>query len=125
MLEELLEDNKNLEKINQKIKTVIKELGIEIKFNELASNLDIRLLKGSKKLILNIAEYISNGKIFKIKPINSGLKNKCIGYCLELRYGIIFSYVNIEAMNIISSDIEMNEFLANIPSNLFRRCLNN
>ena len=97
MLEELLEDNKKLEKINQKIKTVIKYLGIEIKFNELASNLDIRLLKGPKKLILIIAEYISNGKNFKIKPINSGLKNKCIDYCLELPYGTIFSYVNIEA----------------------------
>ena len=58
----------------EKIKTVIKELRIEIKFNELANNSDIRLLKGSKKSIPNIAAYISNGKNLKIKPIDSRLR---------------------------------------------------
>ena len=50
----------------EKIKTVIKELRIEMKFNELSNNSDITLLKGTKKSILNIAEYISNGKNLKI-----------------------------------------------------------
>ena len=44
------------------MKTVIKELWIEIKFNELANNLDIRLINGSKKSILNIVEYITDEK---------------------------------------------------------------
>ena len=43
----------------EKRKTVIKELEIEIKFNELGNILDIILLKGTKN---SIAEYISNGK---------------------------------------------------------------
>ena len=81
----------------------MKELRIEIKFNELTNNLDIRLLKGTKNFILNIAEYISNGKNLKIKPIDSSFKNKRIAYCLESSFGIISSssYVNIETMNIL------------------------
>ena len=38
----------------EKIKPIIKKLRIEIKSNELSNNLDIRLIKGSKKNILNI-----------------------------------------------------------------------
>ena len=55
-------------------------------------------------------EYIYNGENLKIKPTDSNLKNKCIAYCLELPFGILsFScYVNIEAMNIISFDVEIN-----------------
>ena len=111
----------------KKIKVVIKELRIEITFNELVNNLDIRLLKGSKKSILNIAEYISNGKNIKIKPIDSSFKNKHIAYCLELPFGIMSSssYIIIEIMNIISSDVEMNKVFTNNPSNLFYCCLNN
>ena len=40
---------------------------MEIKFNILANNLNIKLRKGSKKPILSIAEYISKGKNLKIK----------------------------------------------------------
>ena len=36
----------------EKIKTIIKELRIEIRFNELANNLEIRLSKGNKKFVL-------------------------------------------------------------------------
>ena len=48
-------------------------------------------------------------------PVDSSLKNKRIAYCFELPFGIICfsSYVNIETMNIISSDKKTNEFLAN------------
>ena len=111
----------------EKIKTVIRELRIEIIFHKLANNSDIRLLKGSKKSIPNIAAYISNGKNLKIKPNDSSFKNKRIAYCTELPFGIISSsnYVNIETMNIISSDVEMNKVLASNPSNLFYCCLNN
>ena len=67
---------------------------------ELANNLDIRLLKGSNKSILNIVEYVSNGTNIKIKPIDSSFKNNCIAYCLKLTFGIISSssYVNIESI---------------------------
>ena len=94
-------------------------LRIETKFNELANDLDIRLLKGTKNFIFNIAEYSSNGEHLKIKPIDSSFKKKRIAYCLELSFG------NIETMNIISSDVEMTKVLANNPSNLFYCCLNN
>ena len=35
-----------------------------------------------------------------------------MAYCFDLLFGIIspFSYVNIETMNIISSDVEANEY---------------
>ena len=83
-----------IEKINkfnkiEKRKTVIKKLRIEIKFNKLANNLDNRLLKETKNSILNIVEYISNGKNLKIKSVDSSLKNKRIAYCFELPFGII------------------------------------
>ena len=49
---------------------------MEIKFDQLANNLDIRLIQGSKKSVLNIAEWITNGKNLKIKPVDLSLKNK-------------------------------------------------
>ena len=75
---------------------MIKELRIEIKFNELVNNSGIRFIKGSKKSIVNTAEYISNEKNLKIKPIDSSFNNKRIAYCLELPFGIISfsSYLN-------------------------------
>ena len=57
---------------------------MKITFNELANNSGIRLLKGTKNSVLNIAESISNGKNLRIKPIYSSLKNQCIAYNFEL-----------------------------------------
>ena len=70
-----------IEKINKfnkivKIKTVIKEIRIETNINELANSLDIILIKETKKFILNIAEYITNRKNLKIKPVDSSLKKQ-------------------------------------------------
>ena len=45
-----------------------------MKFNELSNNIDIRLKKGTKNFILNIAEHITNGKNVKTKPVDSSLK---------------------------------------------------
>ena len=73
----------------EKIKTVIKELKIEIKFNALTHKLDIRLLKGTKNSILNTVEYISNGKNLKIKSVDLSLKNKHIAYWFELPFEMI------------------------------------
>ena len=79
-----------------------------IKFNEFASNLTIKLIKWPKNCILHTAECISNGKNLKIKPVDLSLEDKFITYCFELPCGIVShsSYVNIETMNIISSDVE-------------------
>ena len=83
-------------------------------------------LTGSNKFILNISEHISNGKNLKIKPIDSGLKNKRLA-CLQLPFRITSSssYVNFETMNTIFSDIEINKVFTNNPSNLFYYCWNN
>ena len=59
-----------------------------MKFNRLANNLNIELIKGSKKTILSIAEYVRNGKNLKIKPNDSNLKDKCIADSNELPFGI-------------------------------------
>ena len=79
-------------------------------------------MKGSKKPILSIAKYISNWKNCKIKLIDSSFKDKCVAYCNELPFGIlfIFSYLNIETMNIISSNVEINknELLVNKSNEL-------
>ena len=77
-------------------------------------------MKGLRNCILNTAEYISNGKNLKIKPINLILKDKSIACSLELTFRIISrsSSVNIIIMYIISSDVEINEnYLLGIKSN--------
>ena len=59
-----------------------------------------------------MTEYIFNGKNLKIKPIDSNFDNKQIAYCPDLPFGIISfnSFFNVETMNIISSDVEVNEY---------------
>ena len=98
-----------------------------MKFNELANNSDIGLIKISRKSIVNISEYISSGKSRKIKPIGSSFKNKRLDHFLELSFGMISSsrYIDIETMNIISFNVEMNKVLANNANSLFHCCLNN
>ena len=77
---------------------------------ELSNHWNIKLITGSKKPILNIVESVNNGKIFKIKLINSNLRNKCIAYCDELLFRVLspYRYLNTETMNIISSETEIN-----------------
>ena len=69
-------------------------------------------IKGVAKHILYMTEYISSGKNLKIKPIDSSFNNKQIAYCPDLPFGIISfnSFFNIETMNIISSDVEVDEY---------------
>ena len=59
-----------------------------------------------------MTEYIANGKNLKIKPIDSNFNNKQIAYCPGLPFRMISfnSFVNIETMNIIFSDVEVNEY---------------
>ena len=108
---------------NDFIKIVIKELRIEIKFNELADNSNIRSIKGNRNFVLNIAEYNTNRNNLKLKPVPSSLKINRTAYFFELLFGIT-SFFNIETMNIFSSNLEMNNLLANNPNNLIHFCLN-
>ena len=95
--------------IKQKTNPTIKER--EMKFNILSNDLNIKLIKGTRNSIFYMKEYINNGENLKIKPTDSNLKNKCIVYCPELPFEILYfpSYLDIKVMNIISSDVEINE----------------
>ena len=57
-------------------------------------------------------DYNNNGVNFRKKPINFSLKNKLIVFCSEFPFGILSfsSYVDIATVNIISFDVEMNEY---------------
>ena len=59
-----------------------------------------------------MAEYISNGKNLKIKPIDSNSNNKQTAYCPDSPFGIISfnSFVKIETKNIMFSDVEVHEY---------------
>ena len=97
-----------------------------MKFNKLSNDLNIKLIEGTNSTISYIKDYINNGENITIDPIDSSLKNKCIAYCPELSFGILSfsSYVDIEAMNIISSDVEINESkLLGVKSNKLANAL--
>ena len=73
--------------------------------------LSIKLIKESKKTIFSIAKSINNWKNLNLEPIDISLKDKCIAYRPELLFGrLSFCYINIERMNIISADMEINDF---------------
>ena len=59
------------------------------KFDKLSNNLNIKLIKGPRKSILYIKDYVNNGENLTIDPIDSSLKIKCIAYCLESPFGIL------------------------------------
>ena len=56
--------------------------------------------------------YIDNEKNLRKKPINLSIKNKQIGFCSNLPFRILSfsSYVDTEPMNIMSSNVDMNEY---------------
>ena len=50
-------------------------------------------------------------KSLKKRPVDLSLKNRQIAFCSDLIFGISFSsYVDIETMNVIFSDVVMNEY---------------
>ena len=61
------------------------------KFNKNSNNLNLKLIKGYKKDIQYMVDYINKGKSLMTKPIGFSNKNKCMTYCSELPHGI-FSY---------------------------------
>ena len=54
---------------------------------------------------------ISNKKNIRVELIDLTIKNKILLYCDELPFGILSfcSYLNIETMNIISSDMKVEQ----------------
>ena len=80
----------------------------EMEFNKLC----IYPIKTVAKHILYMTEYISNGKNLEMKPTDSNFNNKEIASCPSLLFGIISlnRFVNIETMNIIFSNVEVNEY---------------
>ena len=57
-------------------------------------------------------DYINKGKNLKTKPIDLSKKHKCMAYCSELPFGILFysSYIDLEKTKIVSSIVEKNEY---------------
>ena len=95
-LEELEKCERKTEIENEDWKE-LEKLKIERKFTELANHLSIKLIKGSKKAILSIADYISKGENLKIESIGSSVKDKGIAYRSILLFGLLspYSYLNI------------------------------
>ena len=80
----------------------------EMKFKKLSNNMNIKLVNGLGLYISLIKKNIDNGKNLKIKPVDSSIQNKEIACCSELAFGILSfnSYLDIESMSIISSNVE-------------------
>ena len=81
-----------------------------IMFNEFANKLNIKLMMWAENLVFNIVESISKGKNLKIRHIDTDIDGKSMTSNLELSFGIISmsEYINIDTMNIISSDVELD-----------------
>ena len=82
------------------------------KLNKLSNDLNIKLIKGNRNFILYMKNYINNGENLWKKSIDLSIKNEQITFCSNLPFGILSlsSYVDIESMNIISSNVDMNEY---------------
>ena len=72
---------------------------------------DIARKYRARNSILYIKYYINNGENLDKKPIDLSLKNKKIAFCTQLPFEILSfsSHVDNEEINVISSDVEMNE----------------
>ena len=81
-------------------------------FNKFSNDLNIKLIKGNRNFILYMKNYINNGENLKKKPIDLSIKNKQIAFCSNLPFGVLSlsSNVDIESINIISSNVDMNEY---------------
>ena len=84
----------------------------KIKFNKLSNSLNIKLIKGDKKNIQYMVDYINKGKKLQMKPIYLSNKNKCTAYCSKLPSEILSysSYIDFEKMKTVSSIVEKNEY---------------
>ena len=81
-------------------------------FNKLSNYLNIKLIKGNRSFIFYMKDYINNEESLNKRPIDLSIKNKQVAFSSNLPFGILSfsSYVDIETMNIIFSDLDMNEY---------------
>ena len=70
------------------------------------------MLTGNRNFIFYKKNYINNRENLRKIPIDLSIKNKQIAFCPNLPFGILSlsSYLDIASMNIISSNVEMNEY---------------
>ena len=76
---------------------------IKINFEKLSNSLNIRLIKGKKKDILEtkyMVDYINSGRNRVKKLIDLSIKKEFMVYCSELSFGILsyYSYINLAKM---------------------------
>ena len=79
-------------------------------FNEFADKLNIRLVLWLKNLVFSFLKNIFTGKKNKIRPMDTDLKGKSIAYSPLLPFALLSmsEFINIDTMNIISSDVEID-----------------
>ena len=67
---------------------------------KLSNSLNVKLIKGDRKNIQYLVDYINKGENLIKKPIDLSNKNKCMAYCSELPFGILSysSYIDLEKM---------------------------
>ena len=79
-------------------------------FKEFANKLSIKVVMWPKNIVFNIVESISKRKNFKIRHIDIDFDGKNMTCNPELSLGLICmsEYINIDTLNIISSDVEID-----------------
>lgn len=80
------------------------------KFNKLFNDLNIKLIKGNRSLIVYIKQYINNAENLTKRSFDLSIKNKQISFCFDLTFGVLSlsSYADIESVSIISFAIDGN-----------------
>ena len=73
---------------------------IKNNFSKLSNSLNIKLIKGDKKNIQYMVDYINKGENLIKRPIDLSNKNKCMAYCSDLPFGILSysSYTDLQKM---------------------------
>ena len=79
-------------------------------FNEFADKLNIKLVLWHKNLVFSFLKNICTGKKTKIRPIDTDLEGKSMAYGPLLPFALLSmsEFINIDTMNIISSDVEVD-----------------
>ena len=67
---------------------------------KLSNSLNVKLIKGDRKNIQYLVDYINKGENLIKRPTDLSNKNKCMAYCSELPFGILSysSYIDLEKM---------------------------
>ena len=67
---------------------------------KLSNSLNVKLIKGDRKNIQYLVDYINKGENLIKRPIDLSNKNKCMASCSELPFGILSysSYIDLEKM---------------------------